>query len=67
MQNVGKGLVGLAAVSFVLAVLSGAVTGAIMGLPPESFARAAVIASRLWPVCSEDSMRPKVLAASPRT
>ena len=41
MQAVAKGLVGLAAFSFILAVLTAAVTGPIMNVAPESFARAA--------------------------
>ena len=40
MQNVAKGLVAIAAVGFILAVVAGGVTGRIMGLEPEAFSRA---------------------------
>lgn len=39
MENLAKALVGLAALSFVLAVASSFI-GPIAGLPPESFSRA---------------------------
>ena len=40
MENVAKGLVALAALTFVIAVLAGLMGGDIMGFPAESFSRA---------------------------
>ncbi len=40
MENVAKGLVVLAALSFIGAVLAGLMGGALMGFPAESFSRA---------------------------
>ena len=40
MDNVAKGLVALAVLSFIAAVLAGLMGGALMGLPAESFSRA---------------------------
>ena len=40
MENVAKGLVVLAVLSFIVAVLEGLVGGALMGFPGESFSRA---------------------------
>ncbi len=40
MENVAKGLVALAALSFIVAVLAGLMGGALMGIPAESFSRA---------------------------
>ena len=40
MENVAKGLVGLAALSFVVGVIVGFMGGGIMGFPAESFSRA---------------------------
>ncbi len=40
MENVAKGLVALAVLSFIGAVLAGLMGGALMGFPAESFSRA---------------------------
>ncbi len=40
MENVAKGLVALAALSFIVAVLAGLTGGVLMGIPAESFSRA---------------------------
>ncbi len=40
MENVAKGLVALAVLSFLGAVLAGLMGGALMGFPAESFSRA---------------------------
>ena len=40
MENVAKGLVALAALSFIGAVLASLMGGALMGFPAESFSRA---------------------------
>lgn len=40
MDNVAKGLVALAVLSFIAAVLAGLMGGALMGFPAESFSRA---------------------------
>ena len=40
MENVAKGLVALAALSFIAAVLASLMGGALMGFPAESFSRA---------------------------
>jgi len=40
MRNIAKGLIGLAAAAFVLAVVDSAITGPIMLIPAESFSRA---------------------------
>ena len=40
MDNVAKGLVALAVLSFIAAVLSGLMGGSLMGFPAESFSRA---------------------------
>ncbi len=40
MENVAKGLVALAVLSFIGAALAGLMGGALMGFPAESFSRA---------------------------
>ncbi len=40
MQNIAKGLIGLAALAFLLAVIGSLFTGAIVGVAPEAFSRA---------------------------
>jgi hypothetical protein len=40
MENVAKGLVALAVLSFIAAVLASLMGGALMGFPAESFSRA---------------------------
>ena len=40
MENVTKGLVALAALTFVIGVLAGLTGGVLMGYPAESFSRA---------------------------
>ena len=40
MENVAKGLVFLAALTFILGILAGVTGGAIRGFPAESFSRA---------------------------
>ncbi len=40
MENVAKGLVLLAALTFILGILAGVTGGAIRGFPAESFSRA---------------------------
>ncbi len=40
MENVAKGLVALAALSFIVAVLAGLMGGALIGVPAESISRA---------------------------
>ena len=40
MESVAKGLVGLAALAFVIGVIAGLMGGFVMGFPAESFSRA---------------------------
>ena len=40
MENVAKGLVALAVLAFISAVVAGLMGGALMGFPAESFSRA---------------------------
>ena len=40
MQNIAKGLIGLAILAFLLAIIGTVFTGAILRVPPEAFSRA---------------------------
>lgn len=40
MENIAKGLIGLAALAFVLGVIAALVGGGLLIFPPESFSRA---------------------------
>ena len=67
METLIKGLIGLSALSFLLAVVASLFTGDIIGLPPESFSRACSnlalvsialgLGTRSWRSCSEAPLR----------